>query len=187
MDAKQYTFVGWVAIINAIATIPILVFNIVMEQIAQHWTGVNPLIMLSMGIIVLVDTFIFYKFRELLNQRYQFHEADSIIQFIIIANILIGFFNIIGYMFPSILMIMKILILVSLVPFGIFFIVFAVQLLKLKNDLFGFLKPYAYTTIAVGVCVATVILFVFGVLIGVAAGLMQGLIFLKSAEEVEFV
>ena len=55
------------------------------------------------------------------------------------------------------------------------------------DDLFGFLKPYAYTTITVGACVATAFLFLIGVLIGVAAGLMQGLIFLKSAEEVEFV
>jgi hypothetical protein len=187
MDYKQYTFVGWVAIINAITTIPILVFNIALEQVARHWIGVNPILMLSMGIIILVDTFLYYKFRELLNRRYNFHETDSIILLIIFGNILIGFFNIIGYMIPSIQMIMKILILILLVPFGIIFIVFAVQLLKLENDLYGFLKPYAYTTIAVGVCVATVILFVFGVLIGVAAGLMQGLIFLKSAEEVEFV
>jgi hypothetical protein len=187
MDYKQYTFVGWVAIINAITTIPILVFNIALEQVARHWIGVDPILMLSMGIIILVDTFLYYKFRELLNRRYNFHETDTIILLIILGNILIGSFNIIGYMIPPILMIMKILILVSFVPFGIFFIVFAVQLLKLENDLYGFLKPYAYTTIAVGVCVATVILFVFGVLIGVAAGLMQGLIFLKSAEEVEFV
>lgn len=65
MDYKQYTFVGWVAIINAIATIPILVFNIAMEQVARHWTGVNPILMLSMGFIVLVDTFIYYKFQRI--------------------------------------------------------------------------------------------------------------------------
>jgi hypothetical protein len=187
MDYKQYTFVGWIAIINAIATIPILVFNIGLEQVARHWTGINPILILSMGIIVLVDTFLYYKFRELLNRRYNFHETDSIILLIIFGNILIGFFNIIGYMIPSIQMIMKIPILVLFVPFGILFTVFGVQLLKLKNDLFGFLKPNAYTTITVGTCVATAILFFIGVLIDVAAGLMQGLIFLKSAEDVEFV
>ena len=87
MDYKQYTFVGWVAIINAIATIPLLVFNIIMEQLAKQWIGVNPIIMLSMGVIVLVDTFLYYKFRELLNHRYQFHEADTIILLIIHLNI----------------------------------------------------------------------------------------------------
>jgi len=133
MDYKQYTFVGWVAIINAITTIPILVFNIALEQVARHWIGVNPILMLSMGIIILVDTFLYYKFRELLNRRYNFHETDTIILLIILGNILIGSFNIIGYMIPPILMIMKILILVSFVPFGIFFIVFAVQLLKLYH------------------------------------------------------
>lgn len=187
MDHKQYTFVGWIAIINAIATIPIWVFNVALEQVARHWIGVNPILMLLLGIVIWVDTFLYYKFRELLNRRHNFHETDSIILLIIFGNILIGFFNIIGYMVPSIQMTMKIFTLVLLVPFGILFIVFGVQLLKLKNDLFGFLKPYAYTTIAVGACVATAFLFLIGVLIGVAAGLMQGLIFLKSAEEVEFV
>ncbi len=187
MDYKSFSFVGWVAIINAIATIPVLIINIFLEGISRHFPPVNFLLIMTTTAIVLVNTYIFYRFRELLNSRFDFREADNAIYFIIVANITIGLFNILGFIFPTIQMGMKVIIMILLVPFGITFIVFAVQLLKLNNELFGFLKPYAYTTIAIGVCVTTVIFFLFGVLIGVAAGLMQGIIFLKSAEELEFV
>jgi len=187
MQYKNFSFVGWVTIINAIATIPVLIINIFLEGVSRHFPGVNLFLIMSTTAIVWVNTFIFYKFRELLHSRYDFREADNAIYLIIVANIAIGLFNILGFMFPPIQMGMKVIILVLLVPFGITFIFYAVQLLKLKNDLFGFLKPYAYTTIAVGVCVMTVVFFLFGVLIGIAAGLMHGLIFLKSAEELEFV
>jgi hypothetical protein len=187
MDYKQYTFVGWVAIVNAIATVPIIVMSIFLEQVSQYWAGINSILVLLAGVTSIVNVYIFYKFRKLLNIRFDFHNTDRIILLIILINICLGFLNITRYMFPSTESVMKIIIMVLFVPFGISFIVFAIQLLKLKNNLFGFLKPYAYTTIAVGVCVSTVILFVVGVLIGVAGGLMQGMIFLKSAEEVEFV
>ena len=187
MDIKSFTFAGWVTIVNAIATIPILAMNIFLEAISRHVPAVNLVLILSTTIIIIVNTFIFYKFRELLNCRYQFHNADNLILLIILANVLIGFFNILGFMIPPIQMAMKIIIMILLVPFGILFIAYAVQLLKLNNELFGFLKPYAYVTIAVGACVMTVFLFIFGVLAGVAAGIMQGLIFLKSSEELEFV
>jgi hypothetical protein len=187
MDYKSFTFAGWVTIVNAIATIPVLATNIFLEAISRQIPAVNLILIMFTTIIIIVNTFIFYKFRELLNSRFQFHDANNLILVIILANVLIGFLNILGFMFPPIQMVMKITIMILLVPFGISFIAYAVQLLKLKNELFGFLKPYAYVTIAVGVCVMTVILFVMGVLIGVAAGLMQGLILLKSAEELEFV
>lgn len=187
MHSNQYTFVGWLTIINAIATIPILAFNIFMEYISKQVPAVNLLLIISSTVILIVNSFIYFKFRELLNQKYNFHETDNIILLIIFGNILIGFFNIIGFTAPPIQTSMKILILILLFPFGIMHIMFAVKLHRLKNNLFGLLTPYVYTTIAVGVCVATVILFLLGVLIGVAAGLMQGLIFLKSAEEAEFV
>jgi hypothetical protein len=187
MDYKSFTFAGWVTIINAIATIPVLATNILLEVISPQFPGVNFLLILSTTIIILVNTFIYYKFKELLNSRFQFHAADNLILLIILANVLIGFFNILGFMFPPIQMVIKIIIMILLVPFGFSFIAYAVQLLKLKNDLFGFLKPYAYVTIAVGVCVMTIFLFIFGVLIGVAGGIMQGLILLKSSEEIEFV
>ena len=187
MDNKDFTFAGWVTIINAIATTPVLAMNIFLEAISHHLPGVNLILIMSTTIIILVNTYIYYKFRELLNSRYKFHDADNLLLIIILANVLIGLLNILGFMFPSNQMVIKIIIMILLVPFGITFIAYAVQLLKLKNELFGFLKPYAYVTMAVGVCVMTVFLFIGGVLIGVAAGIMQGLILLKSAEELEFV
>jgi hypothetical protein len=64
---------------------------------------------------------------------------------------------------------------------GILSIVFAVKLLRLQDDLFGLLKPYAYATMASAVCLATVILAPVGMLVDAAATVMLGVIFLRAA------
>ena len=61
------------------------------------------------------------------------------------------------------------------------------KLLKLKDDLFGLLKPYAYTTLAAAICGATIILMPIGLIIQLAALVIQGMIFLRAKEQVEFV
>ena len=60
-------------------------------------------------------------------------------------------------------------------------------LFQVSDDLFGLLKPFAYTTIASGICGVTVILMPIGMLIGLAALIIEGMIFLRAKEQVEFV
>ena len=81
--------------------------------------------------------------------------------------------------------ILSIITLALFVPFSIITVVFGVVLLKLKNDLFGLLNPYAFTTIASGVCGATVILAPIGLLAAIAALVMLGMIFLRAKREAE--
>ena len=57
----------------------------------------------------------------------------------------------------------------------------------MSAELLGLLKPFAYTTIASGICGVTVILMPIGMLVGIAALIIEGMIFLRAKEEVEFV
>ena len=70
---------------------------------------------------------------------------------------------------------------------GIVSIVFAVKLLRLKGDLFGMLKIYVYTTIAGGVCLVSIVLFPLSLIVVVASYILEGIIFLRAAEDAEFV
>ncbi len=70
---------------------------------------------------------------------------------------------------------------------GIINIVFGIRLLQLKDDLFGQLKPFAYATIGSGVGIVSILLMPFGLLAAVTAYIIQGIIFLRAAEDVEFV
>ena len=57
----------------------------------------------------------------------------------------------------------------------------------MKGDLFSMLKVYVYTTIAGGVCFVSIILFPLSLIIAVATYILEGIIFLRAAENEEFV
>ena len=72
------------------------------------------------------------------------------------------------------------------IPFGLLTITFGVVLLKLKDDLFGLLRPYVFATIGSGVCGATLILAPVGNLAAAAAYVILGMIFLRAKSEADF-
>ena len=49
------------------------------------------------------------------------------------------------------------------------------------------LKTYTYTTMAIGICLVSILTLPFAIIFGIVADVILGLIFLSSAEEVEFV
>jgi hypothetical protein len=60
-------------------------------------------------------------------------------------------------------------------------IIFALRLLRLPDRLYGYLRPYAFANIALGVCLASVVLVQLGVLASVAADTLMALIFFGAA------
>jgi hypothetical protein len=70
---------------------------------------------------------------------------------------------------------------------GIVSILFGIKLLRLKGDLLGMLKIYVYTTIAGGVYLVSILMFPLSLVIIVATYILEGIIFLRAAEDAEFV
>ena len=70
---------------------------------------------------------------------------------------------------------------------GVVSIIYGIRLLRLKGDLFGMLKVYVYTTIAGGVCLVSIILLPLSLIVAVATYILEGMIFLRAAEDEEFV
>ena len=66
-------------------------------------------------------------------------------------------------------------------PLAILSIIFAVKLLRLEDNLYGLLKPYAYTTIVASALFATFLLAFLGFFLDAACSVMLGLIFLRAA------
>jgi hypothetical protein len=77
--------------------------------------------------------------------------------------------------------------MVLFIPYCVITVIYAYKLLKLDDDLFGLLKPFAYSTMAAGICGATIILMPIGLIIQLAAFVIQGMIFLRAKEQIEFV
>ena len=188
VNQNQYTLAGWLAIVSAVLFMP----ELILAVLAEFFTPGLKIIVIPIHIVNLViDIYILYMFRKLLNQLFDFHSVDVLINILIVVNIVffsIGLVEMIaslmhsgGRMSDDI----SIIIAVLFVPFSIITVVFGAVLLKMKDDLFGLLKPFAYTTIFSGVCGATIILSPLAMLAAIAALVMQGMIFLRAKREVE--
>jgi hypothetical protein len=184
----QYTLAGWLAIISAILLVPEIALAALSELAAL---GINLIVIPIHLANLIIGIYILYMFRRLLNQRFDFHATDTLITILIIVNIVFSVVGLIGLLVNTFGLssdtehILSIITLILFIPFCILTIVFGVRLLKLKDDLFGLLKPYAYTTIGSGVCGATIILAPIGLFVAAAALVILGMIFLRAMREAE--
>ncbi len=196
MDDRRYVVPGWMAIAAAVLTPPLIVVGILLDVIWRNHPHTAVILLAPYVVIALAQAFMalyaFGSFKTFLNRRYGFHEVDGLIVAIIIgaclltlvavggraANVLFGLDT------PSALA-----FIAGIITFGILLglisIVFAIKLLHLESDLGGYLRPYAFATIAAAVCFATVILAPLGLLIDAATNVMLGLIFLRRPTENE--
>jgi hypothetical protein len=186
MNVKGYALAGWLAITGAVILVPEIGLSLLLDKISGTYPGAKAIITWLNIVGLAISVYILYMFRSLLNERYNFHGTDTLIMILIGTNVLFAVIGLLG-LIPELTVVMSVLVLVLFVPFGVVNIVFAVKLLKLQDDLFGLLKPFAYTTIAAGICGASVILMPLGMLAATAALIMQGMIFLRAKEEVQFV
>jgi len=200
MNNKQYKLAGWLSIAYAVLFVPSFILSALFEYITKYYPGVAILDIVQSTITLIIDVFLLLMLKKLLNVRYRFHETDHIILVLIGFNI---FLRIIGFAkhvsiflgitvsfesMPGDLIVFWVVLLATFfLLFGIAHIIFAIQILRLKDDLFGMLKPYAYATMTCGVFLASIVLSPLAMLVVVATFIIQGIIFLRSAEDVEFV
>lgn len=185
MGKTHYTLAGWLAIAQAVLVLPQIALAIFLEWLSESYPVLKIFLVMMKVTGLAVGVYVLYIFKRLLNDRYGFHKTDALIWILIAGNVFFFTLGIIGLV-PSLEIAIGIATFALMVPFSVLEIIFAVLLLKLNDDLFGLKRPFAYTTIAGGICGATVILMPFCLLAGLAALVMQGMIFLRAKEDVEF-
>jgi len=196
INPRQYEIVGWLSITSAILLLPSMVLGLILE------IGRKPVVLLFLlpyvllfGVSMGLSLYALYRFKKLLNDRFEFHHVDGIVKAIIILGCVMGVvgtgIKIVGTFAkvhvddPATLLPMAIVavaIIVALgLPLAVLNIVFAVKLLRLGDDLFGLLKPYAYTNIVAAALFATFLLAFLGFFLDAACSVMLGIIFLRTA------
>lgn len=187
-DTNQYALAGWLAIVSAVMLMPEIALAALSEN---RFPALNIFVIPIHVANLVIGVYILYLFRRLLNRQFAFHATDLLITLLIAANViffLIGlielFVNMIGFGWV-VERSLSLITIILFVPFSLLTIVFGVMLLRMKDDLFGLLKPYAYMTIGSGVCGATVILMPFGLFAAAAALIVTGMIFLRVKKEAE--
>ncbi|HPR65096.1 MAG TPA: hypothetical protein PK014_12850 [Thermoanaerobaculia bacterium] len=195
MEEKTYTLEGWLAIVSGCLVLPGMVMAILADTAFAHFGGFKLLWLIVSGIQMGLSIYVFYRFRDFLHDRFQFHAVDTLIPLIIAGSCLIFIILSAGRIVTTPEEIrLKILFIIALVlvgiPTSILGIIFAVKLLGLPDNLHGLLKPYAYLTIISMVFFLTIILGFLGAIVAAVTDILLGMIYLRSnrpPDEVEFV
>ncbi len=193
IDSSKYTLAGWMAITGAIMIFPEIIMGMLLD-IKPEKLGI---LIIPYVFITIAETaitlFAFFRFKQLLNERYEFHRVDTLIIFIIFGSMIltsIGLFvrtmNTLGII-PSdsinLSVIFTSLVIILSIPLAVAGIVFGLKLLKLERGLSGLLKPLAYTQIVASICLASIILMPLGLVFMIAFQIMLGIVFLRDGDE----
>jgi hypothetical protein len=185
LNDKNLTFAGWLSIAGAVMAIPLVALG-VMAGMAGDESVAMPYLQafLSMGALI-IYVYIFVMFRRLLNEKAGFHKADKYITLLIWFNVIVTVISVILIPVTEAQDVIGIAVLLLLIPLGIVYVVVGVKLLHCEDDLFGYLKPFSYLTIATGVMTAVVVLMLLGVVTSIIADVLLAVIFFKAAKQIK--
>lgn len=177
INKEQLNFAGWLSIISAL--IAIIVFIMTFQSVKESKDIKILLTLISLGIFI----YIFLSLRRLLNGRFKFHDVDMYISVLIWGNVILSFSDMAFLIYGETDMIPSVILVVAFVLLQIVYIIFALKILRLSDNLFGLLKPFSYTSIAGGICLASIVLIPLGLIVSAAADVILGMIFFRAAQQ----
>ncbi len=185
---KLYTLAGWLAILQAVILLATTGVDLFVKIMSLSGSGYIQLIIGFHVVGKLLAIYVLFMFRRLLNERHNFHKADTLIYGLIFCYAAAPLIGAAGLVLDPQLSSMNALTII----YGIYVlsslisIVYAIRLLKLESNLSGLLKPYVYSTIASGVCGATLVLGGFGSVIFMVSLILLGMILIRAKSEPEY-
>jgi hypothetical protein len=200
MEGNRYALAGWFAIANAIIFPLAFIIGIVQGIIGAAALGykgptVGPSDLLFI-LFTILGVYVVYMFRNLLNERYDFHGIDTLITLSIwwmiifqVASIALKIGTIVAWPVSDIMLAAVYLTFMtaSMITGGIIDILIAIKLFQIKDSLNDLLKAYTYIIMVSGALQASVILSPLALLLLPVSMVIVGMIFLRDKEEVEFV
>lgn len=171
---------GWITMMSAFMALPqtYLVFRLGSAEDSR--SIIIQMVVQLFGIILF--SVITLCLKRLLNTRFRFHATDRQIELMIMANVTAGILVLVGMNLVQYKETLGIAAMVILVFQGIVQIQFGYRLLKLGDDLAGMLKPFCYANMATGICIASLLLMLVGVVVSAISDLMLATIFFNIAK-----
>lgn len=200
MEENKYKLAGWLAIVQAML-FPISVIFAILEMVAakelfnirRPFVGPADLLMI---IFTVIAVYTLLKFRQLLHERYEYHDLDLLILISIwwaisfqAVGLGLGILTSIFWPVDKILFALVYLVFMtgSMVSIGIVDILIAVKLLKVKENFSEYIRAFAYITMAAGICEITVLLSPMALIMVPVSAIILALIFFRDQQVVEFV
>lgn len=193
MITGRYALAGWVAIAQAVLFFPAIGLALFFDGASGRSQGGLLLAALLHVLAMAAGVYVLLAFRSLLHELEDFRTTDLLITLFIWINVASAGLGILGLALqspslpPAWAVACAVLAGVLLAGHGVVSIVFGRRLLSMKDDLGGLLKPFAYTTVASGTLVLTVVGAPIGLALALAAIVMQGMILLRANEDLQYV
>lgn len=200
MEENKYKLAVYLAIVQAIL-FPVSIVLAILEMVAakelfnirRPFIGPTDLLMVTFTVIAV---YTLLKFRQLLHERYQYHDLDLLIMIsiwwaIMFQAIGLGLAIITSILWPvdKVLFVLVYLVFMTgaMVTIGIVDILIAVKLLRIKENFGEYIRAFAYITMAAGICEVTVLLSPMALVMVPVSAIVLALIFFRDQQEVEFV
>jgi len=183
LTRRTFTVFAWLTMVSAFASLP-------MTYLAYTLEGRSDTVFTIMqGGIQVVGTLLFVAItlmlKRVLNRVFGFHVVDKSIDLMVIASVVAGVVILGGICYPEIKEAAEMIALVMMVIQGVVQIQFGYKLLQLPNTLGGLLKPFCYLNMATGVCIASIVLMLVGVVLSALSDLMLATIYFNIAKELK--
>ncbi len=200
MNDNPYRTAGWLSIAAAILFPLAFVVSIIQGLIGiSRFDYTGPTVGPSDILFIIFTVFTIYAlimFRRMLNERYNFHEIDTLITLSIwwgilfqVVSITYRLIMIVLWPVPQLLYTLSSLgIMVVAMPIGgVIDIIIAARLLRDKGRFNEMINVLAYLNMASGICMATVVLSPLSLILMPVWWAILGMVFLREKEEAEFV
>ena len=180
MTRRTLKTAGWLAMASSCSSFPSSYASCQRDDGADPVTNAIQIGIQLVGMALFVAITLLC--RRLLNARFGFHDADRSIDLMIMANVVAAIASVVALCFAPWKETLGVAALVIVVFQGIVQVRFGARLLRLQDDLDGMLRPFCYLNMATGVCIASIVLIVVGVVVSAISDLMLGTIFFHIAK-----
>lgn len=188
MNTNRYSLAAWASVASVLVFVPEIIFTFIYD--AGFSAGAQGPAAALLLIKTALSAYALYRLRDYLNERFEFHQVDTLVILMIIGGVLLSLAATAARAWSGEMatwVTMTLLLGVGL-PLGAITMVFGYRIRRVNGRLGGFKNAFAYLNIGAPLCFLTVVLAPLGLVLMAASQVLLALIFFNSDEEgLEFV
>jgi hypothetical protein len=183
LTSAKLRILAWITILYSILSIPMTGFEI-LSPIVEAFKPYESIKQVVSLLNIFLWCYLIIMFKKFLNLRFDFYRVDLLINILIIISIVAGLLPFLpldqefirGFRYKDLFS------FVLIVPIGVVFFLFGKRLLKIA-DRFRYLKTFSWLSMITGILLATIVLILFGVILGIVIDIVMAFIFFEAARE----
>ena len=183
LSYKKLLLLFWLSLLYLVATLPLVAISFLSGVVSD-----NDTYGMATDIFSVIDNLLYiyllYMFKLLLNYRLKCHSVDIYIYIVMFLSLVMSIISLIVPEEAETLSKSTISFFVLMVPLGIVTVIYGIKLLKIDSD-FSYLKLYSWSTVIAGVLLASVVLFLLAVPVGMVSSYAMAMMFYTAAKELK--